>query len=144
MDAASVDALKKDITTDVTAALVTAMRQDRALERKDAAEFGEAVARTKPFLPASYRFDGKSTAALMADAIAAHKPELKGLVTKHRTDAAFLRGLFEGVCTPKGEAPETTDAPESRADAEDEVSAAQDKQTARYTRPLQAVEGGKK
>jgi hypothetical protein len=140
MDSAALANLKREIVADLTAAI----RHDKALDRKAAAELGETIALVRPLLPKSYHTDGKDVGTLIADALVTKKPDLAGWVKKHRTDGSMLRGALEMLLT--GEKP--IDATESeRADSnDDEISKAQAEQERRMkTRtPLAAVEGGKK
>jgi hypothetical protein len=132
------------IAAKVEARMMKALRQDRELERRDAAVLGETIAMVRPLLPQSYRVDGKDAGTLIADALVAKKPELAGWVKKNRTDGSMLRGALDMLLT--GEKPIESGGDESHTDSEDPVSAAQGKQTARMTTraPLAAVDGGKK
>jgi hypothetical protein len=137
MDAEEITALENRI--------VSALRHDRELEKKNAVALGETVALVRPLLPQSYRVDGKDAGTLVADAIVAKRPDLAGWVKQHRTDGSRLRGMLDSMLT--GEAPDNATEAE-HADAEtsdDPISAAQNKQAERLSvkKPLAAVAGGK-
>lgn len=124
--------------------LIAAMRQDRDLERKNAAVLGETIALVRPLLPQSYRVDGKGAGQLIADAIVAKQPDLAGWVNRYRTDIARLQGRLDAILDGVKSAEEPAGEPAVDGKREDAAPPSKDPITAAKERQrVKLLAGGK-
>lgn len=134
MDAATIAA----ITTNVTANLLKELRADG--ERRDSAarDLGDTVAACRPFLPQSYRTDGKDRGQILHDAIVARRPDLAAIAKQASGDVSRLQGMFDGLVVESTIVETARVDGVSKKDVDEPILAAAERQRMRL------VGGGKK
>jgi len=109
--------------------VANALRTDRIRVDAAARVLGDTVALCRPYLPASYRTDGRTESQIVSDTIVAIEPSLKARVAAMRNDSAGLRGFLGGIIAAKGPAKADTTVAASHLDGEDDpVEAARQRQ----------------